>query len=377
MMTPVYAVASNIVSSLGIDMSAHRHSAMIKQSGIRQYEDAALSENGFYASRIDSAVWQHIHSSTRTHVSLSPFEQMALFSARKALQELEEPIDLSKTVLILSSTKGNIEWLNQKDDSRILLTDSASIIAKELGIPNKPLIISQACISGIVALIYALRLLQSDRYEHAIAVGADRLTQFVLSGFQSFKAVDEKPCRPFDKERMGVNLGEAAATIILSAHSGQALAQLISGATTNDANHISGPSRTGEELATAITQSLQYANISASQIDIVSAHGTATPYNDEMEAKAFALASVNNAPVHSFKSFVGHTLGAAGIVESAMLIEALRNQHTLPSLGYREHGVTQPLNVSTEATPASLQYALKTASGFGGCNAAAVWKYTG
>lgn len=373
-MKPVYAIASNIVSSLGIDTTAHWGAAMTKQSGIKQHEDSSLSKNGFYASQIDSMVWQHIHSTIKSSISLSPFEQMALFSAKKALQELDEPIDLSKTVFILSSTKGNIEWLNQKEDSRILLTGSTIILAKELGIVNKPLVISQACISGVAALTYALRLLQSGRYEHAVVTGADRLTQFVLSGFQSFKAVDEKPCRPFDKDRTGVNLGEAAATIILSSRSDQALAQLVAGATSNDANHISGPSRTGEELAAAIAQSLQHANISASQIDIISAHGTATPYNDEMEAKAFALTKVNNAPAHSFKSFVGHTLGAAGIVESAMLIEALRNQHTIPSLGYKEHGVSEPLNITIEATAAPLQYALKTASGFGGCNAAAIWK---
>ncbi len=374
MTKPVYAIASHIVSSLGTDTQAHWRSALALQSGIRLQEDAALSEKPFYASRISPAVWQHLHSSTQSRNALSPFEQMALFSAKKALQELDEPIELSKTALLLSSTKGNIEWLHQKDDDRTLLTSSAALLAKELGISNKPIIVSQACTSGVVALIYALRLLQSGRYEHAIVTGADRLTRFVLSGFQSFKAVDEQPCRPFDQERKGVNLGEAAATLILSVRPTQARAQLVSGATSNDANHISGPSRTGEELATAITQSLKDAAITASQIDCISAHGTATPYNDEMEAKAFALSGVHTAPTHSFKSFIGHTLGAAGIVESALLVEALRNQYCLPSLGYKEHGVSTPLNITTAATPASLYYALKTASGFGGCNAAAVWK---
>lgn len=374
MSKPVYAIASNIISSLGIDTSSHWQAAVKKQSGIKLYEDSSLSKSSFYASRIDAATWQHIHTATKTAVSLSPFEQMALCSAQKALQDLEEPIDLSKTVFILSSTKGNIEWLGQKEDTKILLSHSATIITKALGIHQKPLVISQACISGVSALIYAQRLLQSGRYEYAVVTGADRLTPFVLSGFQSFKAVDEKPCRPFDKERKGVNLGEAAATLILSTHRVDAYAELVSGATSNDANHISGPSRTGEELASAITRSLRYADISASQIDIISAHGTATPYNDEMEAKAFAHADVNKAPAHSFKSFIGHTLGAAGIVESALLLEAFRYQQTIPSLGYKEHGVPSPMNISTESRPAILQYALKTASGFGGCNAAAIWK---
>ena len=377
MTRPVYAVATNIVSSLGLDTDAHWSAALASRSGIRQYEDASLSENSFYASRLDPGAWQCIYAGTRqtTTIPLSPFEQMTLYSAKKALAEIEEPIDLSRTVLILSSTKGNIEWLNQKEDQRILLTTSAEIISKELGIPNKPLVISHACISGVVASIYGLRLLQAGRYEYAVIVGADRFTQFVLSGFQSFKAVDDTPCKPFDKERRGVTLGEAAATIVLSTRTAHPLAQLVSGATSNDANHISGPSRTGEELATVINSSLGEAGIKDSQIDLISAHGTATLYNDEMEAQAFTLSHVANAPIHSFKGYIGHTLGAAGIVESAMLLSAFRHQQLIPSIGYQLQGVTQPLNITTKALPSPILYGLKTGSGFGGCNAATVWKY--
>jgi 3-oxoacyl-[acyl-carrier-protein] synthase I len=220
-----------------------------------------------------------------------------------------------------------------------------------------------------------LRLLQAGKYKHVIITGCDRFTRFVLKGFQSFQAVSDAPCKPFDKERKGITLGEASATIILSVDAQQPqLAQLLAGATSNDANHISGPSRTGEELALAIERALKGANCTANDIDLLSAHGTATLYNDEMEAKAFNISGLGDTPVHSLKGYIGHTLGTAGVLESALVIEALQRQQLIPSAGYEHSGVSMPLNITTQMQPASVRYALKTASGFGGCNAAIVWK---
>jgi 3-oxoacyl-[acyl-carrier-protein] synthase-1 len=148
---------------------------------------------------------------------------------------------------------------------------------------------------------------------------------------------------------------------------------MMSGATSNDANHISGPSRTGEELSVAIKRALAEAGLQSADINMVSAHGTATPYNDEMEAKALHLSGLSNAPLHSMKSYTGHTLGAAGVLESAMIIKAMQEQQLIPSAGYEEHGVSVPVNVTTAMQPATINYVLKTASGFGGSNAAIVW----
>lgn len=371
-MKPVYAIATNIVSGLGLDTSAHWRAISGNQIGIRSYEDAALSYTPFFASRLDPAQWQLIQSQTATGIPLSPFEQMCIFSARQALQHTD--IDLAETVLILSTTKGNIEWLGQMPDDRLWLHTSAAIIGRQLGLANKPVVVSHACVSGVVALQYGLRMLQAGRYKHAIVVGCDRFSKFVLSGFQSFQAIADEPCKPFDAGRKGINLGEAAATIILSSDTSNGpMARLAAGATSNDANHISGPSRTGEELAMAIGRSMEEAGITAAEINMVSAHGTATLYNDEMEAKAFALSGVHNAHVHSFKGYLGHTLGAAGVLESAVIIDALRHQQSIPSAGFSTIGVPVSLNITKQMQPAELNYVLKTASGFGGCNATAVW----
>lgn len=371
-MAPVYALATNIVSSLGLNVNAAWQNVVSGKSGIKEHHDTAFSKSAFFASKLDAAQMQHIQAQASSKEVLSPFEQMAIYSAKQALSEIAE-LNLNETVLILSTTKGNIEWLDTVPDERALLHTSAAIIAKHLGISSKPIVISQACVSGVVALQYGLRLLQSGRYKHAIVIGCDRFSRFVLNGFQSFHAIANAPCKPFDASRKGINLGEAAATIVLSTQKTDALACLLSGATSNDANHISGPSRTGEELALAIDKTFKEAGLSPSQIDMLSAHGTATIYNDEMEAKAFALSGLTETPMHSVKGYVGHTLGAAGALESALIIESLQRQQLIPTINYEQHGVSVPLNVTKEAKPSTINYVLKTASGFGGSNAAIVW----
>jgi 3-oxoacyl-[acyl-carrier-protein] synthase-1 len=373
-MIPVYVAATNIISPLGLDTVAHWKAVERGVSGIKKYEDAAFGATAFYASKLDPAKMQVIQAQTQSSTILSPFEQMCVFSAKKAIADFDGVIN-DKTLFILSTTKGNIEWLNKVPEERLLLHISAKMIAEQLGIKTTPVIISQACVSGLSAILYGIRAIQQGWCDTAVVTGGDRFTQFVLSGFQSFQAVANEPCRPFDAERKGITLGEAAATVVLTRYNTETnIAEVLSGATTNDANHISGPSRTGEELALAIERTLHGANVRAEDVGAVSAHGTGTMYNDEMEAKAFHLSGLSNKPVHSFKGYSGHTLGAAGLLESIMLIESMRYGQLIPSIGYRTNGVCMPLNVTTEMQSCAVNYALKTASGFGGSNGAMLFK---
>lgn len=144
------------------------------------------------------------------------------------------------------------------------------------------------------------------------------------------------------------------------------------GGLSNDANHISGPSRTGEELGFAIHQALQEAGINSNDIDFISAHGTATLYNDEMEAKAFNLMNLQETPLNSLKGYYGHTLGAAGILETILSAQSLKEDELIPTAGFESGGVTQPVNVIKKKESRVLKRCLKTASGFGGCNAAII-----
>jgi 3-oxoacyl-[acyl-carrier-protein] synthase-1 len=221
-------------------------------------------------------------------------------------------------------------------------------------------------------MITGMRLIQLGIYDNLVIAGGDLITSFIYSGFRSFQAISPKPCRPFDAARDGISLGEAAATVVLSSTEKPGAVLLSGGSVSNDANHISGPSRTGEELWLAISRAMKQAETTPDEIDFISAHGTATRYNDEMEAKAIHLANLESAPVNSLKGYYGHTLGAAGILESIVTIHSMKENILIPSLGYASPGTEKPVNIIKELTQVKMHKALKTASGFGGCNAAMV-----
>jgi 3-oxoacyl-[acyl-carrier-protein] synthase-1 len=285
------------------------------------------------------------------------------------------------TIFVFSTTKGNIDLLENHRKSlfepeKIHLWRMAEMITQFFGNPNKPYIISNACISGSAAIMAASRLIASGRYDHAVVTGGDIISEFVVSGFQSFQALSPEPCKPFDVNRDGLSLGEGCGTVILTADAHNIIhhhpVEYLGGAITNDANHISGPSRDGQGLYLAITAAMKEAGVSSEDIDFISAHGTATPYNDEMESLALNRAGLSHVPVNSFKGYIGHTLGAAGVIETILSAFSMRNNILFKSAGYSENGVSMPLNIITDNINKPVKRILKTASGFGGCNAAIV-----
>lgn len=369
MSAPVFLHTTQLISPAGAGVACLWEQIAAGISCLKLHENEALSKQPFVGSLLTADQWTDIRQQAPDN-SYTDFEALAYAATSGALQDCD--VDKGKTAFILSTTKGNIAQLGILKDERIALHSSATRIANALGLA-KSLVISQACISGLSAILYGARLLQSNRFDQVVITGADVVSQFVLSGFQSFHAVDKAPCRPFDLSRNGINLGEAAATVVLSKAPKNAIARLAGGAVSNDANHISGPSRTGAELAMAIENALREAQIPASAIDAISAHGTATVYNDEMESRAFARMGLLDKPLHSAKGATGHTLGAAGVLESLLVAECLHRQIMLPSLGFETLGVPEAVTVCKEPSPMSLKYMLKTASGFGGSNAALVW----
>lgn len=370
-MKEVFVAADNIVSPLGTTSTENFRQLKQNVSGI-QLQHGPSAEPAYASLFADEAF--------APKEGITKFEQLVIHSVENAPANTKLEPTNSKTIFILSSTKGNISLLEKESYSdelkeKISLSHSARIIAEHFNFYHSPLIVSHACISGVLALTTALRLLQSGAYEHAIVTGADLITRFIFSGFTSFQAVSNEPCRPFDAERKGVTLGEAAGTIILSVDKTLSNGvQLCGGSVSNDANHISGPSRTGAELYEAINIALSQAGIPATKIDFVSAHGTATVYNDEMEAKAFDLAQLNDTPVNSLKGYYGHTLGAAGIIESVISLHSLQENIILPTKGFLNHGVSKNLHICNTLQSGNYNSFLKTASGFGGCNAAIVFK---
>jgi 3-oxoacyl-[acyl-carrier-protein] synthase I len=366
-MSDVWVAADAVVSPLG-NTSEENFDNLIKQkSGVKIVEDPSISNLPLAAGMVDS--FEKSAASSR-------LEAMGFQAIKQITDKYQLPPD--RTLFILSTTKGNISGL-QKNGKRIALHELGQWFATEAGL-KKNTVISNACISGVMALRMAKHFLQSADYDHALVLGIDELSRFVVSGFQSLNALSNKRCKPFDAERKGINLGEAAAAMLLTKLPQQIGAdpgiKILGSAITNDANHISGPSRTGEELALAIKQTLESSSVEPSQIDFISAHGTATSYNDEMEAKAFYLAGMHHTPLHSLKAFYGHTLGAAGVLETAMSIRSLMADTLIPSLGFSSSGVSKEVNIIRKPETKSLKTFLKTASGFGGCNAAIVFQKT-
>lgn len=370
-MTEIFISSDNILSPIGLNTADNFEQLKQNVSGIKKQHSKSMSDLPFYA-----ALFQNDFSEKDLSSKYTKFEKLLITSISDALSKTAVKATDERTVLIISTTKGNISLLetetaSQELNNRISLNTSAKLVADYFGFVNQPVIISNACISGMLAILTGMRLIQSGQYDHAVVAGADTISKFVLSGFQSFQAISPAVCRPFDAARDGINLGEGAATVVLSANREySAGVKVMGGSVSNDANHISGPSRTGEELNLAINKSMKMAGLTATNVDFISAHGTATVFNDEMEAKAINLAGLQLVPVNSLKGYYGHTLGAAGLIESIISVQSLTENTIIPTPGFENMGVTQPVNICSSITQLNLKHCLKTASGFGGCNAA-------
>lgn len=362
-----YIIADNIISPLGETSEENYLSVKAGRSGIRAYEPETCNiPEGFYASLL-----------------FEDFETLTLRSAQKAIANAQKTIGNGRlelkgkrTAFILSSTKGNIE-------ENISLADSAQRIATQLGIDSKPIVVCNACISGLSALILGNRLIDSGLYDAAIVCGCDTPRQFIPSGFQSLKALSPEPCRPFDMERMGLNLGEAAATLILSKNPIQGNSwRMGDGFIRNDAFHISTPSKTADGLYLSLQRTLESftkeISSTCKQIDMkehlafINAHGTATLFNDQMESVAIGRAGLSDLPANAYKSFWGHTMGAAGILETIISMKAIDDDTILGTRGFSELGVSGKMNICAENRPTDKKGFIKMLSGFGGCNAT-IW----
>lgn len=355
-----YIIADNIISPLGETSEDNYLSVKSGRSGIRAYEPGTCNiPEGFNASLL-----------------FEDFETLALKSAQKAIGNAQLELKGKRTAFILSSTKGNIE-------GNISLADSAQRIASQLGIDTKPIVVCNACISGLSALILGNRLIDSGLYDAAIVCGCDTPRQFILSGFQSLKALSPEPCRPFDMERMGLNLGEAAATLILSKNPIQRNSwRMGDGFIRNDAFHISTPSKTADGLYLSLQRTLESytkeVSSACEQIDLkehlafINAHGTATLFNDQMESVAIGRAGLSDLPANAYKSFWGHTMGAAGILETIISMKAIDDNTILGTRGFSELGVSGKMNICAENRPTDKKGFIKMLSGFGGCNAT-IW----
>jgi len=367
----IYKIADNITSPLGVTTEENYQAIKAGRSALKAYVGYQGIPEPFTAS-----LFTEQQKESMAVDGLTRFESMVIASAGKAIHDAGIDVSDQRTILILSTTKGNVELLSKGAvPDREFPGVCAQRIADVLGFRTVPIVVCNACISGLSAIILAMRLLDHGDYDYAVVSGADSQTPFIISGFQSLKALSPDECRPFDMERTGLNLGEASATMVFSSKPASASAWSISsGCVRNDAFHVSAPARDGEG-ARLVLQAVTEGRDS-SDIAFVNAHGTATMFNDQMESVAIARAGLSDVPVNGLKGYYGHTMGAAGILETIISMRAADDHLVIGTRGFLELGVSGKILLSPDHQPATGNSFVKMLSGFGGCNAA-IWAEKG
>ncbi len=361
-MKKVICMGDSILSPLGETVTENFEAVLRGESALQLHAGTFGVKEPFVGSLMGRSRWQ---------VSgLSFFDSIVVEAARRAVEAAGIDPASPRTAFVLSSIKGNIEHIGTQD---VTLAASARKLVDAFGNPNPPVVVSNACISGLAALLQGRRMLLGGGLDHVVVVGAEVQSRFIVTGFQSLKALSEAPCKPFDAHRDGLNLGEAAAAVVLGF--GDAGWELVDGAVRNDANHISGPSRTGEGSYKALRYVLRH--ITPEELAFVNVHGTSTLYNDEMESIAIDRAGLIGVPVNALKGYFGHTMGAAGILESILSMRAVDAGIVLPTRGFTELGVSRPVKVSAEAGVTDRKAFVKLLSGFGGVNGALLFRKGG
>ena len=397
---------SIVVSGIGV-VSAWGWGAAVFRDGLGGGGTAIGNFTRFdpsaYASHIAAAVPARPEGSSRRprrNPQPSWADSFAIAAAREAVAAARLPDDLSACaagVFFGSTTGGMFEGESFYErfrsggfDSgpRRMLTSlpasrPADSVARELGITGPVETVSSACASSTLAIGLALEALREGAVRVALAGGADSLCRVTFGGFNSLQSVDTKPCVPFRRDRRGLSLGEGGAVLLLErledarARGVTPVAELAGAGASADAYHMTAPEPEGRGAAAALSSALRDADCHADDVDLINAHGTATPLNDLAEFRALELvfgARVGSIPIAATKGSVGHLLGCAGAVEAVATVLALRDQRLQPMPGGGEIDPATPVRLIRDSIPASLRTAVSLNLGFGGCNGALVFR---
>lgn len=392
-----------MITPLGEGVGKNFSAILRGESGVTGTTDPRITQSVLTAGIIPEEVYVNVRERLGARAKSLTRTEILTCGCLKSLiqslpQELQTALGNGRTGIVVATAKGNISALEGRcgsgpfipeDDDKVLFSSMARCISEFSGVREPDIrIISNACISGVSAIVAARRMLLVGDYDMVIVVGADTQNRFITSGFASFKSLSPELCRPYDESRCGLNLGEAAGAIALTSmpvrwscglDGESGYVTIDGGAVSDDANHISGPSRTGDGLFFAMRNAMKEAGVNAAGIDLLQMHGTATAYNDEMESKAACLAGVQDVPVQSLKPYFGHTMGASGVIETIIAAAEIQEGIIAGTKGYEKSGVRLNVCASNRLitrnlvmlSPAGkINHCLKTASGFGGTNAA-------
>jgi len=284
--------------------------------------------------------------------------------------------DIYMDVLAPGTRPENIKYIDTLD-----CAESTENVRRHYGLKPLMATISTACSSSSNSLMLGARMIKSGMVKRAVCGGSDALSRFTLNGFYSLKNVDKKPCKPFDQNRGGLNIGEAAGFCLLEsepaaiARGAKIIAVLTGYANTNDAYHPTAPSPNGDGAYLTMKQALEMASLQPGDIGYINAHGTATINNDLAEGRAIQkLFGTQPPPFSSTKPFTGHTLAAAGIIEAIFSMWAMEQQMVIPNLNFE----TQMEELDISPAPSLIEnvlinHVLSNSFGFGGSNVSLVF----
>jgi len=377
-----------IISSIGNTVEENLQSLIDKKPGISKIkkmdtihkDDIKVGE--IHANNAELA--QFLNLSENNNYSRTAL--LAEIAAKEAVKNANiKDINQYKTGLISATSVGGMdrtekyyysyfdEISNRKYIDAHSLGDATSKVANSLGITDFVTTISTACSSATNAIMMGARMIKSGKLDRVIVGGADCLSKFTINGFKTLMILSETDCKPFDENRTGLNLGEAAAFLVLESdrivkeEKKEVLAYVSGYANANDAFHQTASSENGDGATLAMKKALDIANLSPKDIDYINAHGTATPNNDSSESKAILRVFENNVPsFSSTKGYTGHTLAAAGAIEAVYSILALQRNMIFPNLNFKTPIAETGLIPVTEILQKNINHVLSNSFGFGG-----------
>ena len=386
---PVVITGIGTVNALGGDAGSFWDSLVSGACGIRTVEDCFENEPGVLAAVV-TATLPHV----RAAAPLSRTARLALAAAEEAVRQagLEGACGKNRVAIVVGTTTGGIREAEdliirraagQPGRAGTLLSleksGVADALASRFGFAGPRYTVQTACASGATAILVGFELVRRGLADAALVGGTDALARLTLSGFRSLRLLDPTPCRPFDRARRGLSLGEGAGMLVLerrqdaAARGAEILAVFLGAGQSTDAHHITAPATDGAGAARAISEALDQAGVEPGSVDHVNAHGTGTLPNDAAEAAALHAVlgrRTESCPVTSIKGAVGHTLGAAGGIEAVAAVLTLRSGLVPPTVGLEEPDPALALDlVRGAARRMDVRVVLSNSFGFGGANA--------
>jgi 3-oxoacyl-[acyl-carrier-protein] synthase-1 len=391
----IVVTGMGIVSSIGNNVDETLRALMTGKTGIGRISILeTVHQDEFLLGEIKLTQEQLIDLlGVDTNLSWTRTALLGVWAAREAYQSARLSPDSGQRIgLVSASTVGGMDrselyykdFLTQAIHKNHIDThhagNSTEMIADDLNIHEFLTTISTACSSSLNSIMFGARLLQHNLLDAVIVGGTDALSRFTLNGFNTLMILDREHCRPFDATRRGLNLGEGAGFLVLERTSDaltekkQILAQVSGYANANDAFHQTASSDDGDGPFLAMQRAVAKAGLKPNDIDYINVHGTGTDNNDLTEGVAMKrLFGENVPPFSSTKAFTGHTLGAAGVIESIISIFSMSQNKVFPNINFKEVIAETNLTPISKLTDLTIQHVLTNSFGFGGNDSSVVF----